>query len=73
MKRALFKPTFAPSDYSYDDPFSSSLKLMQNVCAKTLRPIESWQDLEIITQLNYQQTFKDMPDFDAIQYYSYRS
>ncbi len=72
MKKALLKPTYAPPEYSYQDPFSSFLQSMQNSCAKTLRPTWGFQDLDdtVSSTVDYQQPFKQLSDLDIIGYYA---
>lgn len=62
MKKTLSKPTYGIPDYSYDDPFVSTLKLKERTCKKLLRP--TWSYPEIVSPVDYQQQFKELPDLD---------
>jgi hypothetical protein len=67
MKKAVIKPTYGCGDYQYNDPYSSKLKSMQEKCTSILRP--TWKKNDVISQVDYQQLFKQLPDLDITQYY----
>ncbi|XP_059350975.1 uncharacterized protein LOC130687565 [Daphnia carinata] len=66
MKRLVSKPTYGNGEYYYEDPFSSSLKIMQEKCTSLLRP--SWNKADLEIPVDYQQIFKQQSDLDIIQF-----
>lgn len=67
MNRLVSKPTYGNGEYYYEDPFSSSLKIMQEKSTSLLRP--SWNKTDLEIPVDYQQLFKQQSDLDIIQYY----
>ncbi|KAI9557577.1 hypothetical protein GHT06_017405 [Daphnia sinensis] len=66
MKRLVSQPTYGNGEYYYEDPFSSSLKIMQEKCTSLLRP--SWNKTDLEIPVDYQQLFKQQSDLDIIQF-----
>lgn len=66
MKKSVIKPTFGCGDYQYRDPYSSTLKSMQEKCTSLLRP--TWNKTDVISQVDHQQLFKQLSDLDIAQY-----
>ncbi|KAK4016639.1 hypothetical protein OUZ56_031601 [Daphnia magna] len=66
MNRLVSKPTYGNGEYYYEDPFSSSLKIMQEKSTSLLRP--SWNKTDLEIPVDYQQLFKQQSDLDIIQF-----
>jgi hypothetical protein len=67
MKKTVINPTFGCGDYQFKDLYSSTLKSMHEKCTSMLRP--TWTKTDVISQVDYQQFFKQQSDLEITMYY----